>query len=173
MNVRCFTSLLALSTALPAGCNCPDADVAPLQFTLQFSTDTLGAGHGFRTAEIRDSYLVRYKDNQFRELADTLRAVVRTSYSYFDDSLRIYYPAPGLPPQFSLPSSYHDFYAASGYGSAKSFVLRVGPSVFRLNDFKIDERTTGLLCPQTHQDHYFAALNGQRIDARGGYLLTR
>ena len=171
MSMRHFAGLLlALSTATLAGCNCPDADVAPVVFTLQFSTDTLGAGRGFRTAELRAAYLVRYKDNSFQQLADTIR-VATNSYAFSDDSLQFYFPGPEFPPQTYLPFHYPDFY--DRYALAQSLVLHIGPDAFRFSDFDMERSKTGLVCPETHLEHYFATLNGRRIDVRGGYLLTR
>lgn len=165
MTIRCFAgSLLALSTALLVGCNCPDYDLAPVQFTLKFNTDTLGASRGFRTAELRESYLVRYEDNNFLTLVDTVRAFSETLPR---DGFQLYFPGPGFPPQLYLPSSYPNRYN-TGYQTVQSFSLHVGSAIFRLNSFDLQQSKHGLYCPETHVDHYFATLNGQRIDARGG-----
>lgn len=161
--------LLALSAILLAGCNCPDVDVAPVQFTLQFSTDTLGAGRGFRTTELRDSYLVRYEDNNFQNLVDTIRTY---SEALPRDGYQLDFPGPGFPPQLYLPFYYPGRYN-NYYVEAKSFALHIGPDVFQLNSFDLQQSQRGFRCPVTHVDHYYAVINGQRIDARGGYLLTR
>jgi hypothetical protein len=171
MNFRGLAGgLLALGMTTLAGCNCPDADVAPVQFTLQFSTDTLGAGRGFRRAELQAAYVVRYKQNGFQGLIDTLHTA-RGPYNFNEDSLQFYYPGPGLPPQVHLPGHYYDFYEPAAL--ARSFALHIGPDVFRLTDFDTQESTTGLVCPRTHFDHYYVVLNDQRIDVLGGYLLKR
>jgi len=170
MNVRYTTGLLlALGAATLAGCSCPDYDVVPVQFTLQFSTDTLGAGRGFRTAELRECYLVRYEDNNFLSLIDTVRTYSETLPR---DGFQLYLIGPGVPPYLHLPSLYPNRYN-NGYEHAQSFALHVGPDVFRINSFDLRQSEHGFRCPVTRVDHYFATIEGQRVDGHEGYLLTR
>ena len=49
-----------------ASCSCPKNEPPPPQFMLAFSADTLAPGGvGFRKAEIRTAYLVRYRAADF------------------------------------------------------------------------------------------------------------
>lgn len=171
MNVRYSIGLvLALSTATLAGCSCPDYDVAPVHFTLQFKIDTLGT-HGFRWQELEQLYLVRYADNNFQELVDTLHASTSGS-SFTEDSLQLQYLGTDTPPRFYLQTAYLNRLQGK-YLRLESFVLHIGPDVFRITDLDLQQSEHGLRCPVSRVDHYFATINGRRIDARDGYLLTR
>ena len=95
--------ILAAALTLPA-CEqlaCPANMTAPPEFMLAFSTDTLpGPGVGFRRAEVRSAYLVRYAADNFQQPTDTLRQPTATSGTR--PVLAVY--ADGQhPPQFAVP----------------------------------------------------------------------
>ena len=162
--------LLALSTTALVGCSCPDYDVMPVHFTLQFKIDTLGTT-GFRWQEVEAAYLVRYEDNNFQQLVDTLHASTSGS-TFTEDSLQLHYRGPDAAPLFYLQTAYLNRYKTQ-YLPLKSFALHVGPDVFRITNLDLQQSEHGFRCPVSQVDHYFATINGQRIDARDGYLLTR
>ena len=73
-------------------------------FILAFSADTATSnGLGFRRAEVRSAYLVRYRDADFQSMDDTLRQPTAATASSRNPVFVIYY-RPGFPPQFDLPA---------------------------------------------------------------------
>jgi hypothetical protein len=139
-----------------AGCSCPPNATAPPQFTLAFSDDTLNSSSvGFRRAEIRSAYLVRYANTDFQQLIDTLRQP--TAFLGTKPTLAIYYRAQ-YPAQFALP----DF--VSQYKTAHSYRLVV-PAANRSYDITnvILEQTAGSKrCDNDRLNRSEANINGQQ-----------
>ena len=91
----------------------------PPVFMLAFSTDTAeSTSPGFRRAEVRSAYLVRYGTADFQSLIDTVRQPIPGAAGSDRPVLAIYYTA-GRPPLFGLPD-----YVAPNTG-ARSFRLVV------------------------------------------------
>jgi hypothetical protein len=159
---RFVAALLGLGACGLTGCNlrpCASSDTGPPPFGLAFSTDTLGAGTGFRKAEALSAYLVRYQGVAFTQPVDTLRANDRfkspTAFYYVDRTLFCNFTAVGGPAD---PHSYRlEVPAAKKRYDISDIVLEYGG---------VDDctRTVARLDAQ---------LNGQRIDARRGYVLTK
>ena len=141
-----------------AGCKkCAPSDPGPLPFGLVFSTDTLGTGLGFHKAEALSAYLVRYRGTDFSEPVDTLRAQdkVPKAFYYVDHKLFCVIPA------------------ATGPTDPRSFRLEV-PAVKRRYDITDIVLQYGGISDCTRSiDRLDALVNGQRVDARQNYTLTR
>jgi hypothetical protein len=159
---RFMAGLLGVAACSLTGCNlhpCYSSESGPPPFGMAFSTDTLGAGTGFRKAEAFSAYLVRYRGSDFSQPIDTLRANDRakapTAFYYVDRTLFCNFPAVGGPTD---PRSYRlEVPAAKKRYDISDIVLEYGG---------VDDctRTVARLDAQ---------LNGQRIDARRGYVLTK
>jgi hypothetical protein len=161
-DARFLAALLALGFCGFTSCNlnhCAPAETGPQPFGLAFSTDTLGAGTGFRKAEAFSAYLVRYRAADFSQPLDTLRATDRTKapivFYYVDRTLFCNFPAVGGP---SDPHSYRlEVPAVKKRYDISDIVLEYGG---------IDDCTRTLA-------RLDALLNGQRVDARRGFVLTK
>ena len=159
---RFWHVVLALGlVAAGAGCrkDCYLAATAPQSFGMAFSTDTLGAGVGFRKAEAFSAYLVRYRGANFSQPQDTLWAKnqrqVPTAFYYVDRTMFCNFPAIGSATD---PRSYRLVVpAASKRYDVSDIVLEYGG-------------TTD--CSRT-LNRLDALINGQRVDARRGYTLTK
>ncbi|QKG57172.1 hypothetical protein GKZ68_11355 [Hymenobacter sp. BRD128] len=161
---RClFSILLGLAAECGlAGCNlrpCNPADPGPQPFGIAFSTDTLGAGKGFRKAEAFSAYLVRYRGADFSQPLDTLRANDRPKspmlFYYVDRTLFCNFPAVGGP---SDPRSYRlEVPAAKRRYDISDIVLTYGG---------VDNCTRTIT-------RFDALINGQRVDTRQGYVATK
>jgi len=155
-------ALLGLAASSLAGCNlrpCASANAGPPLLGLVFSTDTLGTGPGFRKAEALSAYLVRYRGADFSLPLDTLRASDRyrspTAFYYVDRTLFCNFPATAGP---SDPRSYRLEVPAT----KKRYDL--SDIVFEYGGVDNCTRTVARLD---------MLVNGQRVDARRGYTLTK
>jgi hypothetical protein len=159
---RFVAGLLALAAGSLTSCNlhpCSSSETGPPPFGIAFSTDTLGTGTGFRKAEALSAYLVRYKGVDFSQPLDTLRANDRykspTVFYYVDRTLFCNFTAIGGP---SDPHSYRlEVPAVKKRYDIRDIVLEYGG---------VDDCTRTIA-------RLDALLNGQRIDARRGYVLTK
>ena len=149
---------------LATGCNmCEEPDLPPPQLALAFSTDTLASGGiGFRLAEIRSAYLVRYATADFQQPLDTLRRpvpntgarqVLQIEYSY------------QRPPQFEVPVG------VAQNVVARSFRLEVPAANRRYDITDVVLETETLYadqpCPSYRPVRREALVNGQRRDGIG------
>ncbi|MBJ6111000.1 hypothetical protein JAO73_18400 [Hymenobacter sp. BT523] len=105
-SIRLALAGLTIASALTA-CEqvttCPLAIPAPAVLPLALSTDTLPApGVGFRKAEWRTAYLVRYATNDFQRPIDTLRQPAATKGNR---PVLFVYANGQDPPQFGVPQS--------------------------------------------------------------------
>jgi hypothetical protein len=151
--------LLALAAGLAfGGCKkCAPNATGPLPFGLALSTDTLGTGKGFRKAEAFSAYLVRYRGADLTQPLDTLRpqAVVPRNFYYVDRTMFCNFPAASNP---DGPHSYRlAVPAAQRSYDIADIVLEYG----------------GITDCTQNVNRLDALLNGQRVDARRGYVITK
>lgn len=160
--LRLWHVVLALSlVAAGTGCrkDCYMADTGPPQFGLAFSTDTLGTGGGFRKAEAFSAYLVRYRGADFSQPQDTLWAKNQRQgpnvFYYVDRTMFCNFPAVG------------------GATDPQSYRLEVPAARKRYDISAIALEYGGTTdCSRTIA-RLDALINGQRVDARRGYTLTK
>jgi len=142
-----------------AGCSCPKNEPPPPQFMLAFSADTLAPGGvGFRKAEIRTAYLVRYRAADFQSLVNTLRQPTAATRNSTKPMFTVFY-RPGYAPQFAL----NDYISQNVF--ARRF--RVVPAAGRTYDITnvVLEQTAGSgRCAVPHLSRRDAIVNGQRRD---------
>ena len=151
--------LLALAAGLAfGGCKkCLPNNPGPLPFGLAFSTDTLGTGKGFHQAEAFSAYLVRYRGADFTQPLDTLRAQ--------DKVPRVFY--------YVDRTMFCNFPAISGSDGPGSYRLAV-PAAQRNYDITDIVLEYGGTSECTRSINRLDALvNGQRADARRGYVITK
>lgn len=158
-------TLLALAAGLAfGGCkkSSPDAPCplylpSPLPFGLTFSTDTLGTGKGFRQADAFSAYLVRYRDANLTQPLDTLRALdkVPRAFAYVGKTMFL------------------NILAGSFSDGPRSYRLAV-PAAQRSYDITDIVLEYGGTSECTRSINRLDALvNGQRVDARRGYVITK
>lgn len=148
---------VAASQALSSCKKCAPSEPGPLPFGLVFSTDTLGAGLGFRRAEAFSAYLVRYRGTNLSEPLDTLRPQdkVPAAFYYVDKTLFCNFPA------------------SAGATDPRSYRLEVPAAKRRYDITDIVLQYGGVSDCTRSIDRLDALLNGQRVDARRGYVLTK
>lgn len=157
--------LLALAAGLAfGGCkkSSPDAPCPPilpelLPFGMAFSTDTLGMGKGFRQAEAFSAYLVRYRDANLTQPLDTLRAQdkVPRAFTYVGRTMFV------------------NILATDGLTGYRSYRLAV-PAAQRSYDITDIVLEYGGTSECTRSINRLDALvDGQRVDARRGYVITK
>ena len=147
---------MTLAALFDAGCRqCGASETGPARFGVVFSTDTLGAGKGFRRAEVATAYLVRYTSANFTQPIDTARALPTGNYFYYvDHRWFCNFPVTGSEP----PRSYRlEMPAASRRYDIADIVLQYG-------DVENCSRTISRLD---------ALINGQRVDVRRDGTLTK
>lgn len=170
--LRRLTAVLAAAVALPAcQLNCPD-NMAPLPvFMLAFSTDTVqGTGVGFRKAEVRSAYLVRYRDADFQSMDDTLRQPTAGTANSNKPILGIYY-RPGYPPQFDLPT----FERQNIYARSFRLVVPAANRTYDINNVVLKQEPSKSRCGGGERlTRREATVNGQLRDGLNTPpLLTR
>lgn len=160
-----LAALLALAAGLAlGGCKksspeapCPLALTGPLPLGLAFSTDTVGTGLGFRKAEAFSAYLVRYKGPGQTEPLDTLRPQdkVPTAFCYVDKTL------------------FCNILAIENPTGPRSYRLVVPAAQRRYDIADIVLEYGGVEnCTRTIS-RFDALVNGQRVDVRRGYVITK
>ncbi|MDO7849648.1 hypothetical protein Q5H92_25015 [Hymenobacter sp. M29] len=159
--MRISSTGLAAAMLVLAGCSCPKGEPPPPQFMLAFSPDTLSSsGLGFRRAETRSAYLVRYGDEALQSLLDTLRQPTPATLKSATALFLVYYMK-DQPAQFALPAFVRQNV------NAHSFRLVV-PAANRSYDITniVLEQTAGSgRCSVSHVSRNEALVNGQRRDA--------
>ena len=164
--MRCFPqfaglagwSLVGLLAA--TGCDCPKADPPPPQFRLAFSTDTLASGGlGFRRAEVRSAYLVRYSTADFQSLVDTLRQPTPATAKSSKPVLGIYYydAANPHPPQFAVP----DYVSQNNFARSFRLVVPAANRTFDITNVVIQQAAGSGRCALSHTTRNEATVNGQ------------
>lgn len=142
------------------GCQqvCPPNVTAPPVLMLAFSTDTLtSTGLGFRRAEVRSAYLVRYGTADLRQPLDTLRQP--TSIKGTKSVLRVYYDAQH-PPQFAVP----DYGRQSGEATSFRLLVPAASRTYDITDVAIEQVPGNNRCDGYRISRREAHVNGQLRD---------
>ncbi len=159
--LRRLVATLTTAAALPA-CQqvCPPNMTSPPTFMLAFSADTLGsAGLGFRRAEVRSAYLVRYATADFQQPTDTLRQpTAATPLNSTKPILAIYYSA-GHPPQFAVPD-----YGTQQSGTSYRLVVPAANRTYNINNVILTQEPGKNRCDGYRITRREATVNGQRLD---------
>ena len=157
--LRRLTTVLAAAVALPA-CSCPDNMGPPPTFTLAFSTDTLAStGIGFRKAEVRSAYIVRYRDADFQSMDDTLRQPTAVKSTSTKPLFHIYY-GPGHPPLFEIPT----FERQNIYARSFRLVVPAANRTYDINNVVLKQEPGGSRCSSERLTRREATVNGQLRD---------
>ena len=162
LSLRRLTAVLPAAIAtLFAGCSCPPNAVAPpASFMLAFSTDTLAAGGvGFRQAEVRSAYLVRYRDADFQSMDDTLRQRTAATAHSNKPEFGIYY-RPGYPPQFDLPT----FERQNIYARSLRLVVPAANRTYDITNVVLKQEPGENRCDGDRLTRREATVNGQLRD---------
>jgi hypothetical protein len=155
----CTAALLISALLAASSCHrkeCGPAETGPPSLGFAFSTDTLAAGAGFRKAEALSAYLVRYKKADLSQPLDTVRTSQRPGNFYYLDR-----------------TLFCNFPASAGPADPLSYRLEV-PAVKRrydITDIVLQYDGTDD-CSRTIS-RLDALVNGQRVDARRGFVLTK
>lgn len=155
-----FSSALLLVGTLLAASSCRQqcglSETGPPFLGFVFSTDTVAAGTGFRKAEALSAYLVRYKNADLSQPIDTVRTNSRPSnFYYVDRRLFCNLPASAGPTD---PHSYRlEVPAVQRRYDITDIVLQYGD---------IDDCSRSI-------SRLDALVNGQRVDVRQGFVLTK
>ena len=153
---------VAAAAALPA-CQwfaCPADMGPPPVFMLAFSTDTLqSTGVGFRKAEVRSAYIVRYRDADFQSMDDTLRQPTAATANSTKPVFGIYY-RPGYPPQFNLP----DFERQNTYARSFRLVVPAANRTYAIANVVLKEEPGKDRCDGYRLTRREATVNGQLRD---------
>ncbi len=150
----------AATVTLLAGCSCP-ANMGPLPtFILAFSADTATSnGLGFRRAEVRSAYLVRYRDADFQSMDDTLRQPTAATASSRNPVFVIYY-RPGFPPQFDLPA----FERQNIYARSFRLVVPAANRTYAITNVVLKQEPGEDRCDGDRLTRREATVNGQLRD---------
>jgi hypothetical protein len=135
---------------------CGLAETGPPLLGIAFSTDTLGAGTGFRKAEALSAYLVRYKNADLSQPLDTVRTSQRPGNFYYVDR-----------------TLFCNFPASAGPADPHSYRLEVPAATRRYDITDIGLQYDGAAACSRSISRLDALVNGQRVDARRGYVLTK
>jgi hypothetical protein len=97
MLLRFITAGL-LTAALAGCCGTKNCDTCLSEgFILRFDTDSLNGG--FRWAEVRSAYVVRYTLNNYQQPLDTVRRQLNTNFTFYPTDFRVplnqFRPRPG------------------------------------------------------------------------------
>ncbi len=159
--LRRLAAMLAAATALPACQQTCPANLAPPPFiTLAFSTDTTAAnGPGFRRAELRTAYLVRYSSADFWSLIDTLRQPGTATATSTKPVFPIYYGA-GYPPQFGLP----EFVSQNTFARSFRLVVPAANRTYDISNIVLQQEPGNNHCDGYQLTRREVTVNGQLRD---------
>ncbi|WP_210520748.1 hypothetical protein [Hymenobacter terricola] len=153
-------TLLATGLLAVAGCSCPPSDPPPPQLTLAFSTDTLAPGGvGFRRAEMRTAYLVRYRAADFQPLLDTLRQPTAATVNSGKPMFSVFY-GPGYAPQFGLS----EFISQNVYARSFRLVVPAAGRTYDITNVVLEQAAGSGRCAAPHLSRREATINGQLRD---------
>ena len=153
---RCHGILLAGLAAL-AGCSCPYYDSGPPQLTLAFGTDTLANGLGFRRAEVRSAYLVRYAATDLPQMLDTLRQPTAPT----SVNARALYFSREHPPIFALP----EYVRQNIFARSFRLVVPAASRSYDITNIVIEHTASGGRCSMDRITRQEVTVNGLRRDA--------
>lgn len=152
--------LAVISLLLFTACSCPDNSPPPPVFTLAFSADTLGStGRGFRWAEIRSAYLVRYGAADFQPLLDTLRQPTAASATSSQPVFPVFYTK-GYLTQFALPDYVRQNVSAHSF----RLVVPAASRTYDITDVVLEQTTGSGRCAAPRVSRRQATINGQLRD---------
>ncbi|MBF9223174.1 hypothetical protein [Hymenobacter ruricola] len=157
--LRRAAAALAASLALAAcqDVQCPLSMTPPPEFSLAFSTDTLpDPAAGFRRAEWRSAYLVRYATTDFQSPTDTLRQPWAT---VGQRPVLAVYASGQHPPQFAVPQSG----PAAQPGSYRLVVPAAGRQ-YDINNIVLTQESGKSRCDGYRITRREATVNGQLRD---------
>ena len=161
--VRRPLAVLAVAAAtLPAcqGLTCPANMTSPPFLTLAFSTDTATTnGLGFRRAELRTAYLVRYSGADFQSLIDTLRQPSVATAKPTTPVFPIYYGA-GYAPQFGIP----DFVSQNTFARSFHLVVPAANRTFNISNIVLQQEPGKDRCDGYHLTRREVTIDGQLRD---------
>lgn len=168
--LRSGVAVLLIGLALLAGgCGCgreDDYPALPPRFSLAFSTDTAASGAGFRRAEVRSAYLVRYAAGDFQQVLDTLRQRPTTATA---NVFNVYYISSN-PPQFEVM----DYVRQNVFARSFRLVVPAANRTYDIANLVTERKSSGGRCPVNQTTRLEATVNGQRRDALGQLpLLTK
>ncbi|QKG53158.1 hypothetical protein [Hymenobacter sp. BRD67] len=136
--------------------DCAPAITAPQPFSIAFSTDTLSTGRGFHKAEALSAYLVRYADTELSQPLDTVRTSQKPgNFFYVDRTLFCNFPA------------------SAGAADPHSYRLEVPATKSRYDIQAVVLQYGGTTACTRSIDRLDALVNGQRVDARRGYVVGK
>lgn len=157
--LRRLTGVLAAAVILPA-CSCPANMGPPPAFTLAFSADTLAStGVGFRKAEVRSAYIVRYRDADFQSMDDTLRQPTAATATSTKPLFHIYYGL-GHPPLFEIPA----FERQNIYARSFRLVVPAANRTYDISNVVLTQEPGGSRCSSERLTRREATVNGQFRD---------
>lgn len=143
-----------------AGCSCPPDGPPPPTFMVAFSADTLGSsGVGFRRAEIRSAYIVRYGAADFQPLLDTLRQPRATSAASTQPVFSIFY-GKDYPTQFSLP----DYVRQNVTAHSFRLVVPAAGRTYDITNVVLEQAAGSGRCAAPYVSRRQATINGQLRD---------
>jgi hypothetical protein len=162
VSLRRLTAVLSAAVALPA-CQdivCPANMTAPPVLMLAFSTDTAASsGLGFRRAELRSAYLVRYSTADFQQPFDTLRQPNPKMPNSTTPVLSIYYPAGHLP-QFAVS----DYVSLSTFARSFRLVVPAASRTYDITNIVLKQEPGETRCAGERITRREATVNGQLRD---------
>ena len=162
LSLRHLTVVLAAAMTLPA-CQqiCPANTSPPPAFTLAFSTDTAtSSSPGFRRAELRTAYLVRYSGADLQSLIDTLRQRTAAMPQNSTKPILYIFYGVGYPPEFYLP----DFVSQNNFARSFRLVVPAANRTYDVTNIVLKEEPGKNRCDGSRLTRREATVNGQLRD---------
>ena len=159
--LRRLAVLLTAAVALP-NCQqtCPLNMAPPPAFMLAFSTDTLESSSlGFRRAEVRSAYLVRYRTATFQQPLDTLLQPSASTLNSTKPVLAIHYYLAGHPPQFAVPDN-----GTPQAGQSYRLVVPAARRTYDISNVVLKQEPGETRCAGDRITRREATVNGQLRD---------
>ncbi|GAB3579077.1 hypothetical protein [Hymenobacter daeguensis] len=143
-----------------AACSCPPAGPPPPTFMVAFSADTLSStGVGFRQAEVRSAYIVRYGSTDFQPLIDTLRQKNAPS-APATQPIFVVLHGKNYPTQFSLPEYVRQNVSARSY----RLVVPAAGRTYDITNVVLEQANGSGRCASPYVSRREATINGQLRD---------
>jgi hypothetical protein len=158
--MRTSAFLAASLLAALAGCSCPVAGTPPPTFMVAFSADTLSStGVGFRRAEIRSAYIVRYGSADFQPLIDTLRQPTAASATSTQPVFPVFYGKDNST-QFPLPEYVRQNVSAHSY----RLMVPAAGRTYDITNVVLEQKNGSGRCAVPYVSRREATINGQLRD---------